>query len=73
MVYDPSLPRASVGGAKLYFAIACPIHVGNLHTKFGWISSNGFGWDSITDAGPFAFSKNREDKIINFIAARAKK
>ena len=27
------------------------IHVSNSHTKFGWISSNGLGGDSVTD-GP---------------------
>ena len=31
------------------FYVARPIHVSNLHTKFGLISSNGLGGDSITD------------------------
>ena len=30
-------------------AVAHPIHVSNSHTKFGWISSNGLGGDSVTD------------------------
>ena len=42
------LPRAPGGGAKK-IAVARPIHVSNSHTKFGWISSNGLGGDSITD------------------------
>ena len=29
--------------------VARPIHESNSHTKFGWISSNGLGGDSITD------------------------
>ena len=43
------LPRAPGGGAKKKFDVARPIHVSNSHTKFGWISSNGLGGDSITD------------------------
>ena len=30
-------------------AVARLIHVSNSHTKFGWISSNGLGGDSVTD------------------------
>ena len=30
-------------------AVARLIHVTNSHTKFGWISSNGLGGDSVTD------------------------
>ena len=30
-------------------AVAHPIHVSNTHTKFGWISSNGLGRDSVAD------------------------
>ena len=29
--------------------VACPIHVSSSHTKFGWISYNGIGGDSIAD------------------------
>ena len=43
------LPRAPGGGAINFFYVAHPIHVSNSHTKFGWISSNGLGGDSITD------------------------
>ena len=43
------LPRAPGGGAKKKCAVAHPIHVSNSHTKFGWISSNGLGGDSVTD------------------------
>ena len=32
-----------------FFYFARPIHVSNSHTKFGLISSNGLGGDSITD------------------------
>ena len=28
---------------------ARPIHLSNSHTKFGWITSNGLGGDSVTD------------------------
>ena len=37
------------GWAKKKCAIAHLIHVGNSHTKFGWILSNGLGGDSVTD------------------------
>ena len=43
------LPRAPGGGAKKIYYVARPIYVSNSHTKFGWISSNGLGGDSITD------------------------
>ena len=39
------LPR---GGAKRIVLLHAPIHVSNLHTKFGWISSSGLGGDSVT-------------------------
>ena len=51
MIFDllapPHGPRG--GGAKKNCAVARPIHVSNPHTKFGWISSNGLGGDSVTD------------------------
>ena len=31
---------------SIFLAVACPIHVSNSHTKFGWISSNGLGGDN---------------------------
>ena len=36
-------------GGQKKFDVACPIHMSSSHTKFGWISSNGIGGDSITD------------------------
>ena len=46
------LPRAHGVGPKKC-AIAGPTHVNNSHTKFGWISSNGLGGDSVTDRQTF--------------------
>ena len=43
------LPRDPVGGAQKKIDAARPIHVRNSHTKFGLISSNGLGRESITD------------------------
>ena len=43
------LPRAPGGGAQKKIAVARTIHVSNSHTKFGLISSNGFGGESITE------------------------
>ena len=45
--FDPS-PEPRGWGQKRC-AVACPIHVSDSHTKFGWILFNGFGGDSITD------------------------
>ena len=42
-------PQGPRGRGQEYFAIAHPIHGINSHTKFGWISSNGLGGDSITE------------------------
>ena len=39
------LPRALRGQGQKKIDVACPIHVSNSHTKFGWISSNGLGED----------------------------
>ena len=36
------------GAGQKKCAVAHPIHVNNLHTKFGWNSSNGLGVDSMT-------------------------
>ena len=50
MIFDllapPPGPR---GRGPKKCAIAYLIHVTNSHTKFGWISSNGLGGDSVTD------------------------
>ena len=58
-------PQGPRGRGEKKFDVARPIHVSNSHTKFGWISSNGLGGDSITDGQtdggdyniPFAFLK----------------
>ena len=47
MIFDLLAPSQGVG--KKICAVARPVHVSNSHTKFGWISSNGFGGDSVTD------------------------
>ena len=39
MTCDLLTPTQGVGH---FLAVECPIHVSNSHTKFGWISSNGF-------------------------------
>ena len=39
----------SRGRGQKQFDVARPIYVTNLRTKFGWISSNGLGGDSITE------------------------
>ena len=50
MLFDLLTPPQGPGsGAKKKFDVARPIHVSYLHTKFGWISSNSLGGDSITD------------------------
>ena len=48
MIFDHlTPPQGPRGGGGI--AVARPIHVSNSHTKFGWISSNGVGGDSVTD------------------------
>ena len=42
--FDPDL-----GGGTICLAVTNPIYVCNSHTKFGWISFNGKGEDSIMD------------------------
>ena len=42
-------PQGPRGRGQKKFDVAHPIHVSNSHTKFGWISSNGLGGNSITD------------------------
>ena len=53
MIFDllvpPDLRAPGGGGGQKKFDIAHPIHVSNSHTKFGWISSNCLGGDSITE------------------------
>ena len=63
MIFDLLDPPQGAGPKKC--AVAHPIHVSNSHTKFGWISSNGLGGDSMTDGGdcniPDAFLKKLGD------------
>ena len=54
-----------MGGTKFFLTNANPIYVSNSHTKFGWISFNGKGEDSIMDCDDareylqiFLFSKS---------------
>ena len=47
MIFDLLAPPQGAGQKEC--AVAHPIHVSNLHTKFGWISSNGLGGDSVID------------------------
>ena len=49
MITDLLAPPQGPRGQGKNCAVARPIQVSNLHTKFGWISSNGFGGDSVTD------------------------
>ena len=51
MIYDLLAPLQGPGGggAGPKCSVARPTHVSNLHNKFGWISSNGLGGDSVTD------------------------
>ena len=50
MIFDLlTPPQGPRGRGQKKFDVARPIHVSNSHTKFGWISSNGLGGDSITD------------------------
>ena len=50
MIFDLLAPPQGPRGRGLKkCAVAHPIHVSNSHTKFGWISSNGLGGDSVTD------------------------
>ena len=49
MIFDLlTLPTGPRGRGQKKFDFARPIHVSNSHTKFGLISSNSLGGDSIT-------------------------
>ena len=74
MIFDLfAPPQGPRGRGQKKCAVAHPIHVSNSHTKFGWISSNGLGGDSVTDGRtdrrtdggdcniPYAFLKKRGD------------
>ena len=66
-------PQGPKGRGQKKCAVAHPIHVSNSHTKFGWISSNGLGGDSVTDGRtdggdcniPDTFLLKRGDKNWN--------
>ena len=50
MIFDLlAPPQGPRGRGQKKYAVAHPIHVSNSHTKFGWISSNGLGGDSVMD------------------------
>ena len=50
MIFDLlAPPQGPRGRGQKKCAVAHPIHVSNSHTKFGWISYNGLGGDSVTD------------------------
>ena len=50
MIFDLLAPPPGPRGAgPKKCGVAHLIHVNNSHTKFGWISSNGLGGDSVTD------------------------
>ena len=52
MIFDLlAPPQGPRGWGQKQSAVARPIHVSNLHTKVGWISSNGLGGDSMTSGG----------------------
>ena len=68
MIFDLLAPPHDPRGGAKKSAIAHPIHVSNEHTKFGWISSNGLGGDSVKDGqteaiaiSPTLFLKKRGD------------
>ena len=63
MIFDLlAPPQGPRGRGQKKCTVAHPIHVSNSHTKFGWISSNGLGGNSMTDGGdcniPDAFLKS---------------
>ena len=63
MIFDlfgPSPGPQGAGPKKC--AVAHPIHVSNSHTKFGWISSNGLGADSVTDRRTDGQTDRRTDR-----------
>ena len=62
MIFDLlSPPQGPRGRGQKKSAVARPIHVSNSHTKFGWISSNGLGRDSVTDGRTDARTDGRTD------------
>ena len=53
MIFDLLAPPQTTGDRAKNCAITRPIYVSNSHTKFGWISSNGLGEDSVLDGQTF--------------------
>ena len=48
-------------GQIIKCAVANPIYVSNTHTKYGWISSNSLGGDSVTDGRTDGWTDRRMD------------
>ena len=62
MIFDLfAPPQGPRGRGQKKCAVAHPIHVSNSHTKFGWISSNGLGGDSVTDGRTDGQTDGRTD------------
>ena len=62
MIFDLlTPPQGPRGRGHKKIAVALPIHESNSQTKFGWISSNGLGGDSITDGGMDGRTDGRPD------------
>ena len=62
MIFDLlAPPQGPRGRGQKKMCVAHPIHVSNSHTKFGWISSNGLGGDSVTDGGTDGQTDGRTD------------
>ena len=62
MIFDLlAAPQGPRGRAKKKSAVAHPIYVSNTHTKFGWISSNGLGGDSVMDGRTDGRTDRRTD------------
>ena len=77
MIFDIlAPPQGCRGQGQTKPVFACPIHVSSSHTKFGWISSNGLGGDSVTEEqtdgqteavaiSPSLLKKKRGDNYVN--------
>ena len=69
MIFDLlAPPQGPRGRSQKKCAVAHPIHVSNPHTKFGWISSNGLGGDSVTDGRTDRRTDRRTDGRTEAIA-----
>ena len=64
MIFDLLTPPQSPRGrGQKKFDVARPIYVSNSHTKFGLISSNGLGGDSITDRRTDGRTDRRTERL----------